>query len=168
MRVLHIAGPANSGKTRLILELLPRLEVALVVKWTHHALDPEPPTADTRRFGSLGVRTLLAAPNGLVVRPDIARPLLYQVLATSLPENALILVEGDKEAPQPKIWLGPALPPKAMAVSLVIGPDEPSPTVPWMPASVPLTHTAVKELAAYLAQHWPQHCYTIKGGRACE
>ncbi|MCY0898416.1 MAG: molybdopterin-guanine dinucleotide biosynthesis protein MobB [Firmicutes bacterium] len=164
MKVLHIAGPSNSGKTRLIASLIQRLDVHLVVKWSHHTLGAELPTQDTAQFGQRGAPTILATPDGLVYRPGLSRPRVYQYLARLLPRDAIVVVEGDKSAPHPKIWLGADLPSEVWALSLVIGPHQPCGTTPWYPARVPLSQETVERLAQHLADQWPRYSYDLQGG----
>lgn len=164
MRVLHWAGPSNSGKTRLIEALLPLLPPAHVLKWSHHRLPADRPGSDTERFTAKASSTLLAAQDGLVWRHSpLDRAEIYVWLAESLPEDALLLVEGDKSALQPKIWVGETSPPMDAPVCLMIGPKRPERSVDWFEASVPLADDAIEALTQRLAKDWMKYSYTIRG-----
>ncbi len=167
MRVLHFAGPSGSGKTRLIEALIPLLPVVQVIKWTHHALPSDPPQSDTGRFAKLGPATLLAAPNGIVDRrPPSSRESVYQTAAAQWHAQALVIVEGDKGSPRPKIWIGRDLPPVVLSVRGVIGPQRPPGSIPWFDSPVPLPPDSIKQIAAHLAQEWMRYSYEVRGGQA--
>ncbi len=160
MRVLHVAGSSGCGKTRLIEKLVACLPVVLVVKWSHHALGPEKPGADSARFKALGVSALLAAPDGLVLRPSpTARHTVYQFLAQALREDALIIVEGDKTAPYPKIWMAEDLPAHART-SLVIGPKRVS-AADWLAANLPLSDASLDRVAEFICREWTRYTYFL-------
>lgn len=161
MKVLHFAGPSGQGKTRLIAALLPFLPAHLVIKWTHHPVALEKPGSDTQQFSAAGCSTLLIGPDGLVLRPVPAnRPALYNQLARLLAHDTLVVVEGDKASPGPKIWLGGQAP---GPVALTIGPDRPN-EGEWMPAELPLSSGDVRRITAHLGTHWSQYTYTLSGG----
>lgn len=95
--VIGIAGWKNSGKTTLavalIAELTRRGNRVATIKHTHHALAHDAPDTDSARHRAAGaIATLLAG-------PDTA---LTDALAR-LPAADLVLVEGYKGAPIPKI-----------------------------------------------------------------
>lgn len=162
MRILHFAGPSNSGKTRLIEALLPHLPAVQILKWSHHSMDADSPNSDTERFGRLGPATLLGTPEGLIWRGSYSRPLIYQMLADNLAETALVVVEGDKDAPGKKIWLGAEPPPSTSGVSLCIGPQSPQDReISWIASEIPLGDEDIRRLAKILTHAWETFTYTI-------
>lgn len=164
MNVLHIVGPSDSGKTRLIEALIPLLPVRQVLKWSHHNLLPDSELHDTGRFQRLGMSTLLVAPNGLVGQLPITRPLIYQWLAHFLGPEELLVVEGDKDATTAKIWMGPTEPPSTIVVSLVISATRPQLDVQWLESTIPPSDTDIAQLASYLAERWAEYTYHVDGG----
>lgn len=162
VNVLHFAGPSGAGKTRLIEALIPYLPVSGVLKWSHHLLPKDPVDSDTGRFAVHQVSTWYAAIDGLIERrPQPNRALLYRRLASELAPDALLMVEGDKRAPHPKIWVGGDLPPATVSVSLILGPIRPTTPRPWRPVPIPLTALALTDLIGYFRESWPDHSYTI-------
>lgn len=163
MRVLHFAGPSGFGKTRLIQALLERLPAKAVIKFSHHPLDPDALERDTARFGAHQVPTWLVTPTGLVERRPIGpadRRTLYERMAREYDEESLVIVEGDKEAPFPKIWLG-EMPPPTVALSLVIGPKPPAEGTAWISLPLPLNDQNLQHLVGSLSTTWPKFCYSI-------
>ncbi|MCL4502808.1 MAG: molybdopterin-guanine dinucleotide biosynthesis protein B, partial [Deltaproteobacteria bacterium] len=107
-KALSIVGFSGSGKTELICLLLDWLirqgiRVA-VLKHTHH-LDPGDRGKDTWRFRQAGARAVALAAPGLlqVSRSFPEEPPLPMILESLSPEADLILVEGYKSGPLPKI-----------------------------------------------------------------
>ena len=107
-KALSIVGFSGSGKTELICRLLDwlvrqGLKVA-VLKHTHHN-DPGDQGKDTWRFRQAGARVVaLAAPGLLQVSHAFPEePPLPLILESLSPEVDLILVEGYKSGPLPKI-----------------------------------------------------------------
>jgi molybdopterin-guanine dinucleotide biosynthesis protein B len=107
-KALSIVGFSGSGKTELICRLLDwlvrqGLRVA-VLKHTHHP-DPGDQGKDTWRFREAGAQVVaLAAPNLLQVSHTFPEePPLPMILESLDPEVDLILVEGYKSGPLPKI-----------------------------------------------------------------
>ena len=110
MRVLGFAGWSGSGKTTLIERLLPRLlERGLrvsVVKHAHHAFDVDVPGKDSWRHRQAGAsEVLVASAQRWVLMHELRgadAPDLDAHLARLSPCD-LVLVEGYKRAPIPKI-----------------------------------------------------------------
>lgn len=149
MKVLHVAGPSNVGKTRLLELILSQVQAAAVIKWTHHELPPDQPGTDTDRLGVFGSPVVLAHPDGFVVRPGVSqRYEVYVRAAQCLDDQALLVVEGDKHGFAPVVWVGPEVPGDVKAC-LVIGPHQPG-EVPWIHAELPLDNTTVQNAANYL------------------
>ncbi len=114
-RAIAFVGFANSGKTELICRLLPGLigrglQVA-VLKHTHHPdLDQADRGKDTWRYRRAGADAVALAAPGLlqITRSFPGDPPLEQVLGSLAGDADLILVEGYKSGPLPKVAvLGP-------------------------------------------------------------
>lgn len=158
MKLLHVTGPSESGKTRLIENLLTLIPATVVVKWTHHSLDGDKPNSDTARFRRGGTSTILAAPDGLVIRSGSwDRERLYSGLNSSLDHDAMVIVEGNKHSNHPKIWVG-ALVAGLANVALAIGPDR-FEEAHWLPADLPLSDNDAAHAARFVAKHLDQ--YTV-------
>ena len=109
-RALAVVGFSNSGKTGLICRLLPLLTArdlkVAVLKHSHH---PDPDLGeqgkDTWRYRQAGAQTVaLAAPGLLQVTRNVAgEPRLEEALAALSVDVDLILVEGYKTGPLPKV-----------------------------------------------------------------
>jgi molybdopterin-guanine dinucleotide biosynthesis protein MobB len=116
-RAIAVAGFANSGKTELICRLLPLLTArglkVAVLKHSHHPdLDRLDQGKDTWRYRQAGAHAVALAAPGLVhvTRSFPGEPSLEQALAMLAAESDLIVVEGYKTGPLPKV--------------AVLGPDE--------------------------------------------
>jgi molybdopterin-guanine dinucleotide biosynthesis protein MobB len=110
VKAIAFVGPSGSGKTELICRLSAwfqdrGLRVA-VLKHTHkETLGDE--GKDTWRYRQTGVRLVaLAAPGALQITRTLAEEApLQEILALMAPEADLILVEGYKSGPLPKVVL---------------------------------------------------------------
>jgi molybdopterin-guanine dinucleotide biosynthesis protein MobB len=126
--ILGVCGWSGSGKTTLIEAVLPKLlarnlKVA-VVKHDVHAIDVDRPGKDSDRFFQAGADVYLQGNEDLNRRhPEAADNLLGQLLDIA-GKYDLILVEGHKQSPLPKVWLlheGENSPPAAVTdVKLVL------------------------------------------------
>lgn len=111
---LALVGPSNSGKTELICRLLTTLRgqgmKVAAVKHSQRRLPIDQPGKDTWRFHRAGAQVVaLAAPGMLQVTQSLeADPELASVLQTLGSELDLILVEGFKHGPLPKLVMVPA------------------------------------------------------------
>jgi molybdopterin-guanine dinucleotide biosynthesis protein B len=109
-RAVAFVGFANSGKTELICRLLPLLtgrglRVA-VLKHSHHPdLDRADEGKDTWRYRQAGAHAVALASPGLVQvsRSFPGEPSLQQALAMLAGQADLIVVEGYKTGPLPKV-----------------------------------------------------------------
>jgi molybdopterin-guanine dinucleotide biosynthesis protein B len=104
--VIAVSGRKNSGKTTCVESILPLLAKAgvqtAVIKHHGHVLDPDIPGTDTYRFfhnGAIG--TVISDDNCfmLVKRRETDEEALMEYF----PEAELILLEGYKQSPWPKI-----------------------------------------------------------------
>jgi molybdopterin-guanine dinucleotide biosynthesis protein B len=109
-RAIAVVGFANSGKTGLICRLLPPLAARglriAVLKHSHHPdLDLVDQGKDTWRYRHAGAHAVVLAAPGLVqvTRSFDGDPPLPQVLAMLAAEADLIVVEGYKTGPLPKV-----------------------------------------------------------------
>jgi molybdopterin-guanine dinucleotide biosynthesis protein MobB len=107
--VLGICGHSGSGKTALIEGLLPALKAAglsvAVVKHDAHRMDVDKPGKDSDRLFRAGADVLVHdAHEGLlrIHAADLSLPQAIQRLGGSYD---LVLVEGHKGSPSPKVWL---------------------------------------------------------------
>jgi molybdopterin-guanine dinucleotide biosynthesis protein B len=104
--VIAVSGRKNSGKTTCIESVLPLLTEAgvrtAVIKHHGHALDPDVPGADTYRFFHSGaIGTVITDDNiFMLVKRGQAD---VQTLTAYFPEADLIVLEGYKRSPWPKI-----------------------------------------------------------------
>jgi molybdopterin-guanine dinucleotide biosynthesis adapter protein len=139
MKLLGLAGWSGSGKTTLLTALLPRfmargLSVS-TVKHAHHGFDLDQPGKDSWRHRQAGAREVLVSGGArwaLLHEFEGAEPALPELLARLQPVD-LVLVEGFRESPHPKIavhraahggkpiWPGR---PDIVAVSSDITPDD--------------------------------------------
>ncbi len=110
MRVFGVTGWKNAGKTglmeRLVAEITRRGLSVSTVKHAHHAADIDQPGRDTFRHRAAGAQeVLLVTPDRWALmheRRDRPEPSLADLLPRLSPTD-LVLVEGYKSAPHPKI-----------------------------------------------------------------
>ena len=108
-----LCGWSGSGKTTLIEALIPRLTVrgltVAVVKHDAHGVQLDTPGKDSDRFFRAGADVVLRGPGEIAWR---ARPSAATTLERTLRRLArrhdVVLVEGHKETPLPKLWLASA------------------------------------------------------------
>ena len=108
--VFGVCGWSGSGKTALLESVLPLLLErglrVVVVKHDVHGITQESPEKDSQRLFCTGADVLLHAPGESVLR---CKSRDEHSLETDLSQLAqrydLILVEGYKRAPWPKVWL---------------------------------------------------------------
>jgi molybdopterin-guanine dinucleotide biosynthesis protein B len=107
-KVIAICGVKNSGKTRLIEALLPILEAmghkVAVIKHHGHKLDPDVPGTDTYRFSHNGAyATVITDDECYMLVKNL--PSNTDEMIALFPEADIILLEGYKNSPYPKIEL---------------------------------------------------------------
>lgn len=109
-RVYGITGWKNSGKTglveRLVSEFRRRALTVSTVKHAHHATDIDQPGRDSYRHREAGAsEVIVASPGRWALMHELRggpEPPLEELLARLSPVD-LVLVEGYKHAPHPKI-----------------------------------------------------------------
>lgn len=110
MRVYGVTGWKNTGKThlmeRLVAEIADRGMSVSTVKHAHHDTQVDQPGTDSHRHRQAGAReVLLASPRRWALMTELRgaeEPPLAALLARLAPVD-LVLVEGYKRAPHPKI-----------------------------------------------------------------
>ncbi len=111
--VFAISGTSGSGKTELICRLLTHwrgeFRQVAVIKHSHHQPVLDIPGKDTWRFRTAGAQSVALAAPGLIslfeVYPD--DPPLTAILGKFTPSTDLVLLEGYKRSPIPKLVLVP-------------------------------------------------------------
>lgn len=110
MKILGIAGYSGSGKTTLIEALIPLLSlhglVVSVIKRAHRGFDIDRPGKDSWRHREAGAQeVMLASPERWVLMRELRRDPEENLdnLLLRLSPCDLVLVEGFKAAPIPKI-----------------------------------------------------------------
>ncbi|HYD06297.1 MAG TPA: molybdopterin-guanine dinucleotide biosynthesis protein B [Reyranella sp.] len=105
--VFGVTGWKNAGKTtlteRLVAEFVRRGWRVATVKHAHHAADIDKPDTDSFRHRAAGATEVALVTQGrYAIMREQAEPTLAEVLARLAPAD-LVLVEGFKRAPHPKI-----------------------------------------------------------------
>ena len=107
--VLGICGHSGSGKTTLIERLVPRLRAeglaVAVVKHDAHGLDVDRPGKDSDRLFKAGADVLVHDARQGLLRfraAGLSLPLAIRRLGGAYD---LVLIEGHKGSPAPKVWL---------------------------------------------------------------
>jgi molybdopterin-guanine dinucleotide biosynthesis adapter protein len=109
MTMLGITGWSGSGKTTLLTALIPLLTASglsvSTVKHAHHEFDLDQPGKDSWRHRAAGAREVLIASGrrwALLHENDGPEPDLETLLSRLAPVD-LVLIEGFKSSPHPKI-----------------------------------------------------------------
>jgi len=124
MKVYGVTGWKNAGKTtmveRLVTEITARGYGVSTVKHAHHSTDVDHPGRDSFRHRTAGAReVLVSSPQRWALMHelrDAAEPSLDELLARLSPVD-LVLIEGYKHAPHPKIEVARA----ALAHAMMAG-----------------------------------------------
>jgi len=110
MRIIGITGWSGAGKTTLILKLIPLLTArglkVSTLKHAHHMFDVDTPGKDSYEHRAAGAtEVLVASENRFAIMHELRgapEPPLEVLLARLSPVD-LVLIEGFKRAPHPKI-----------------------------------------------------------------
>jgi molybdopterin-guanine dinucleotide biosynthesis adapter protein len=110
MRIIGITGWSGAGKTTLILKLIPLLTArglkVSTLKHAHHMFDVDTPGKDSYEHRAAGAtEVLIASENRFALMHELRdspEPPL-EVLLSKLSAVDLVLIEGFKRAPHPKI-----------------------------------------------------------------
>lgn len=108
--VLAVCGWSGSGKTTLLDRVIPEITArglsVAALKHDAHGLKVDPRGKDSDRLFRAGADVVLHAPGqSLIRRHAPAGGELPSVVAALLGEYDLVLVEGHKGTPLPKVWL---------------------------------------------------------------
>jgi molybdopterin-guanine dinucleotide biosynthesis adapter protein len=110
MRIIGITGWSGAGKTTLILRLIPLLTAkglkVSTLKHAHHMFDVDTPGKDSYEHRAAGAtEVLIASENRFAIMHELrgAPEPPLEVLLSKLSAVDLVLVEGFKRAPHPKI-----------------------------------------------------------------
>ena len=121
--VIAVCGFKNSGKTTLLEGVIPGLQkqglAVAVIKHDAHGVQVDHPGKDSDRLFRVGADVLLHGPNEtLVRRPPSSVAGLDETVEMLLLQHDVVLVEGHKQTPLPKIWVhGPDTPPPPPGVT---------------------------------------------------
>lgn len=124
--IVCFAGRSGSGKTTLLVAIIRELRArgfrVASVKHDVHGASLDTEGKDSWRHKEAGAETVvLLAPGRLVCVADCdEEPTLEAVAARFAPEVDVLLAEGFKRAPQPKIEVAR----KALAADLLLGPED--------------------------------------------
>ncbi len=110
MKVYGVTGWKNAGKTtlveRLVTEISGRGLTVSTIKHAHHSADIDEPGRDSFRHREAGVReVILATPDRWALMHELRgapEPKVEDLIARLAPVD-LVLIEGFKRAPHPKI-----------------------------------------------------------------
>lgn len=118
IKIFAVSGYKNSGKTTLCLSLLRELTRLGVktgyIKRTSEDI-MEGGSTDTALASACGVRTLLWGPDGIRAEEPAAAPTPDELAAAWFPEAELLIVEGGKKLPLPRIWVENGTPPEGVS-----------------------------------------------------
>jgi len=147
MRIIGLAGWSGAGKTTLLARILPRLIgrglTVSTIKHAHHAFDVDQPGKDShthRLAGATEVLVSSATRWALVHELRGADELLLGALVRKLAPVDLVLVEGFKRGPHPKLEIF-----RTEIGKPLLHPDDPR--IVAVAADVPLPAATVPVLA---------------------
>jgi len=108
--VLAISGFSGAGKTTLLERLIPKLREqqirVAVIKHDAHGVDLDRPGKDSDRLFKAGADVVLRGPDEVAARWHLSEDSnLRQAVVLLLADHDLVLAEGHKSTPLPKVWL---------------------------------------------------------------
>lgn len=176
MRLVHVIGRQNHGKTTLVVELIPELRRRGLhvgtVKHCGHRHDLDTPGKDSYRHRAAGAEAVLAVtPDTLALyRGTQNEENFYAHLDTYFAGCDLVLVEGDAAGPGPKVEVWRAergtMPMAAEQhdILAVISDDAPNVACPvWPRRELAAIATRIEDLATH---HDPVPAYILAGGKS--
>ncbi|ADU64854.1 molybdopterin-guanine dinucleotide biosynthesis protein B [Desulfurispirillum indicum S5] len=106
--VIGFTGTSGSGKTTLIEKLVQQLShrglKVGVIKHDAHRFDIDKPGKDSWRFREAGATTTLISSDQLVaIQKRTAQPAPLEALLAYFTDEDLIIIEGHKSSPHPKV-----------------------------------------------------------------
>ncbi len=145
---LSIVGKSGVGKTTLIEKLIPVLRArgfrVAVVKHHAHATPIDSPGKDSWRFAEAGAdAVIVASPAELVRFERVVRHLTLAEIAARLRDVDLVLAEGFKREPAPKIEVSRA----AVGTTLISQPEELLAVVADYEVPLPLPRFDLEDIA---------------------
>jgi molybdopterin-guanine dinucleotide biosynthesis adapter protein len=170
MRIIGIAGWSGAGKTTLILKLIPLLTArglkVSTLKHAHHMFDVDQPGKDSHSHRMAGAtEVLIASENRFALMHELrgAPEPPLEVLLTKLSSVDIVLVEGFKRGPHPKIEVfrlangKPPMHPANPSVRAIASdqrfPDAPCPVIPLDDAQA-IAEAALAHAVAPSAVDW--------------
>ncbi len=127
--VIGICGHSGSGKTTLIEQIVPLLKAVgltvAIVKHDAHRLDVDRPGKDSDRLFRAGADVLVHDPRQGLLRFHASNLSLPQAIERLGGAYDVVLVEGHKGSPGPKLWLldeGESAPPDGVSGVLAVLP----------------------------------------------
>jgi molybdopterin-guanine dinucleotide biosynthesis protein A len=111
--VISVCGYSGSGKSTLLEAVIPRLIAqglsVAVVKHNAHGFAVDREGKDSDRFFKAGATVALRGPDEQFFRRNASSSLALEVILSELAlDHDLLLVEGHKDTPLPKLWIGTA------------------------------------------------------------
>src|SRR5215207_613902 len=141
MRIIGLAGWSGAGKTTLLARVMPRLIgrglTVSTIKHAHHAFDVDQPGKDSHTHRLAGATEVLVSS---ATRWALAHELLRGALVRKLAPVDLVLVEGFKRGPHPKLEIF-----RTEIGKPLLHPDDPR--IVAVAADVPLPAATVPVLA---------------------
>jgi molybdopterin-guanine dinucleotide biosynthesis adapter protein len=148
MRIIGLAGWSGSGKTTLLAKVIPRIVArglaVSTLKHAHHGFDVDQPGKDSHTHRMVGATEVLvgSAKRWALVRElrGEAEPGLAVLLAKLSPVD-LVLVEGYKREPHPKLELY-----RAAVGKPLLHPDDPAIVAVASDAPLPQARVPIVDL----------------------
>ena len=107
---IQIIGAKNTGKTLVVTRLIDRLTTDgyrfAAIKHDAHASSMDVPGTDSYQMSAAGAhQVVLESNNQFFFHQQGSRPALSKMVARLAPDNDVIIIEGHKAAPYPKVCL---------------------------------------------------------------